>query len=290
MLHLVYRFRPTAKARGDLRAFWDWIADRQLWFYRDLDMIIDTRWHTVTIGSDVHCLEHHVSFADEAAWGRYRAEISRRSQDPDWEQRRTSQDEWYEILDSRILTDPPRPIPLPSPAAPTPVDRALRLLDTARFVTLATNGSAGPWAAPVNFVALHAPVRLLWYSLRSAQHSLDIVASTQVSGSMFLTGLTGDSAPSGIPIDGAQFSGSCRAIHDRDQVEEYHRYYYETNFPDPRVRAEWLLPVEEFHGDGPRRFYLLQVERWWLYDADRWTVDKHDTRIEIPTDSIRPRS
>ena len=34
--------------------------------------------------------------------------------------------------------------------------------------------------------------------------------------------------------------------------------------------------------DGPRRFYLLTVNRWWLLDIERWMRDKHDTRIEIP--------
>ncbi|WP_051021518.1 hypothetical protein [Nocardia araoensis] len=83
MLHLVYRFAPTPKARADLAAFWRWIADRQLWFYDGLDMVLDTTWHTVTIGEHVHCLEHKVTFADEAAWGRYRQEVHRRSTDPE---------------------------------------------------------------------------------------------------------------------------------------------------------------------------------------------------------------
>ncbi|WP_280275288.1 hypothetical protein [Nocardia wallacei] len=111
MLHLVYRFRPTAKARSDLRTFWQWIADRQLWFYAGLDMVLETKWYTVTIGDDVHCLEHHVTFADEAAWGSYRRELANRSENPQWESQRTSQDEWYDILDARILTDPPIPLP-----------------------------------------------------------------------------------------------------------------------------------------------------------------------------------
>ncbi|WP_327118593.1 pyridoxamine 5'-phosphate oxidase family protein [Nocardia sp. NBC_01730] len=292
MLHLVYRFRPTVKARADLAAFWQWIADRQLWFYADLDMVLGTRWYTVTIGDDVHCLEHHVTFADEAEWGRYRREISARSRDPEWEKRRTGQDEWYEILDARILTDPMIPVPLPAPEQPGPgsdaAALALRsrvLLDRARFVTLATSGPAGPWSSTVNYVVLHQPLRLLWYSLRDARHSMNIAGSPQVAGSIFLTGLTGSDAPSGIPIDGAQFTGECREV-TADELPAYYDRYYESNFPDPAVRAEWMLPLDEFHTDGPRRFYRLDIDRWWLYDAQRWTEDKHDTRIEVSVAAI----
>lgn len=292
MLHLVYRFRPTEKARADLAEFWRWIADRQLWFYADLDMVLGTRWYTVTIGDDVHCLEHHVIFADEAEWGRYRRAVSVRSQDPEWEKRRTGQDEWYTILDARILTDPPIPIPLPVSEQPGRASdtaalalRSRGLLDRARFVTLATSGPAGPWSSTVNYVVLYRPLRLVWYSLRDARHSVNIAGRSQVAGSIFRTGLTGADAPSGIPIDGAQFIGECHEV-TADELPAYYDRYYESNFPDPAVRAEWLLPLDEFRTDGPRRFYRLDIDRWWLYDAQRWTQDKHDTRIEVPVAAI----
>lgn len=107
MLHLVYRFRLTRKASADPRAFWEWARLRHVWFYSGLDMVEDTRWYVCTVGQDVHTLEHLVTFADEAAWGRYRREVHRRAQDPAWESRRTSQDEWWEMLDARLLNDPP---------------------------------------------------------------------------------------------------------------------------------------------------------------------------------------
>lgn len=107
MLHLVYVLRPSAHARGDLRAFWEWIRCRQTWFYEGLDMVKDLRWFVRTIGVDVHALEHFVTFDDEAAWGAYRRALAARAQDPVWEQRRVEQDVWFDILEARILTDPP---------------------------------------------------------------------------------------------------------------------------------------------------------------------------------------
>ncbi|MCI2422507.1 pyridoxamine 5'-phosphate oxidase family protein [Saccharopolyspora sp. K220] len=297
MIHLVYRFRPTAKARADLDAFWRWIADRQLWFYDELDMVVDTKWWTVTIGEDVHCLEHHVSFADEAAWGRYRSEIHARSSNPDWEARRTGQDDWWDILDSQIRSDPPIPLPLPVSAAPsaptadsetqtaTLVKRSRHLVDNAHFLTLATQGSGGPWASTVNYVALPGPLRLLWYSNRHARHSVNLTEQPRVSASMFLTGLSGSHAPSGIPLDGAQLTGVAREVPAGELAFFYDRYY-ELNFPDPEERLRWRLPQDEFRDDGPRRFYILTVDRWWLLDADRWATDKHDARIEVPVDRV----
>ncbi|MBF5000394.1 pyridoxamine 5'-phosphate oxidase family protein [Nocardia sp. BSTN01] len=193
------------------------------------------------------------------------------------------------------MSDPPLPIPLPvrgGPHAdsgathPRPApERSRFLLDRARFVTLATEGPNGPWAATVNFVARWRPLVLVWYSLREATHSMNIVAQPRVSGSIFLTGLTGPNAPSGIPIDGAQFVGNCREA-TAGELPDYYEHYYATNFPDPGIRAEWALPIETFRDDGPRRFYRLEFERWWLYDAQRWTVDKNDTRFEVAVPEI----
>ncbi|NUS74211.1 MAG: pyridoxamine 5'-phosphate oxidase family protein [Corynebacteriales bacterium] len=163
--------------------------------------------------------------------------------------------------------------------------RSRFLLENARFVTLATSGPAGIWASTVNYVVLPNPLRLLWYSLKTARHSLNIAAQPYISGSLFLTGLTGSNAPSGIPIDGAQLTGTCHEVSG-PEATEHHREYYERNFPDPAIREQWLLPLSDFRDEGPRRFYSLRVNDWWLYDADRWLVDKHDTRVEVPLSTI----
>ncbi|MEU2718769.1 pyridoxamine 5'-phosphate oxidase family protein [Streptomyces sp. NPDC007205] len=159
------------------------------------------------------------------------------------------------------------------------VERSQHLLDNARFMTLATSDGASPWASTVNFVALRAPLRLLFYSLRSARHSRHVERHPVVSGSIYMTGLPG------FGLDGAQFTGFCQTV-DRDSLTEYHRLYYELNFPDDAIRREWLLPKEEFHGNGPRRFYVVEVRQWWLLDIDRWLQDKHDQRIAVPVRAL----
>lgn len=107
MLHLVYLFRPTAHARANLKEFWTWVSEREEWFYGGLSMVTNPRWYVRTVGPDVHSIEHFISFEDEAAWGAYRKEISRRSADPSWEKRRLEQDVWWEIIEARLLNDAP---------------------------------------------------------------------------------------------------------------------------------------------------------------------------------------
>ncbi|MDC9614861.1 hypothetical protein PSI19_13505 [Xenorhabdus khoisanae] len=107
MLHLMYLLKPTHKAHQDMAAFWQWVEQRDEWFYRSLAMAEERRWYIRTIGNNVHCLEHYVTFADEAAWGMYRQAVSKLCKDPEWEKIRIEQDLWWEILESRLLNDAP---------------------------------------------------------------------------------------------------------------------------------------------------------------------------------------
>lgn len=159
------------------------------------------------------------------------------------------------------------------------IARSRLLLDTARFVTLSTVDAAGdPWASTVNYVARPGPLRLVWYSMREARHSVNIAAHPRVAASIFRTDL-GEDALFG--LDGVQLTGVCRAI-PADELPEASAYWYEHNFPDPAVRADWMLPLTEFCADGPRRFYELRVTEWWLLDIDRWLTDRVDCRIAVP--------
>lgn len=158
--------------------------------------------------------------------------------------------------------------------------RGLFLLDNAQFATLATHGEGLPWASTVSYAHLTDPLRLLWYSAGAARHSRNITGDPRVSASIFMTGLPG------IGLDGAQLTGTCREVPP-EALADIHRTFYARKFPEEGERAEWTLPIEEFSGNGPRRFYMLHVERFWLFDVDRWLVDKHDGRVELDVPSLR---
>ncbi|MEZ5514982.1 MAG: hypothetical protein R3F58_14030 [Steroidobacteraceae bacterium] len=106
MIYLVYRMKLAARSRRDLPAFWRWLEERERWFYRDLPMVKAVRWYLTSIG-ELYTLECWAAFEHEAALGEYRRAIVAAKQDAAWEQQRTQQEDWWEFLDSRLLTDVP---------------------------------------------------------------------------------------------------------------------------------------------------------------------------------------
>lgn len=106
MIYLVYRMKLSARARQDMKGFWTWLENRERFFYDGLPMVESVRWFYSVIG-DVYVIENWAGFADEAAWGQYRAVLATLKSDQAWETERVSQDAWWEFLDTRIVTDPP---------------------------------------------------------------------------------------------------------------------------------------------------------------------------------------
>ncbi|QFZ19706.1 pyridoxamine 5'-phosphate oxidase family protein [Saccharothrix syringae] len=251
MLHLVYRIKPSPAAEQDPRAFWAWVQERERWFYDGLDTVVATRWRVRTVGEGVHTLEHTVTFADEAAWGRYRREVAARGRDPAWERRRVEQGHWWTLLDAGLLSDPPVPVGITRGA--DPLERARCLLAGARRATLVTTDGTTPWVCAVDLVPLHAPLRLLWHSPREARHSRDVESHPGVSG--IVPG-----------ADGLRFTGTARAVEPHE-VADGHEAYHRSGPAD-------AVPVEEFRDGGPRGFYLLHVDRLWL------EVDQREVEVD----------
>ncbi|TQN30550.1 pyridoxamine 5'-phosphate oxidase [Haloactinospora alba] len=154
--------------------------------------------------------------------------------------------------------------------------RVHSLLNHGKFVTLATSGPEGAWSSPVNYVVLYQPLRLLWYSAWEAAHSRYLRSDPRVSGAIFRTGLDGPTPG----LDGLQLTGTATEVQDQ-LVPGVHALYYERNFPDEKTRTQWMLPESEFSGAGGRRFYILTVEQVWLFDLERWVLDKYDQRFAV---------
>ena len=109
MIYLVYRMKLSPYARQNMKRFWSWLEERESWFYRELPMVESVSWNYSVIG-DVYVVESRAAFADEAAWGQYRAALAGLKSDDSWETERVSQEEWWEFLDTKIVCDPPVPI------------------------------------------------------------------------------------------------------------------------------------------------------------------------------------
>jgi len=106
MIYLVYRMKLTERARRNMKEFWAWLEERERWFYRDLPTVREVRWHYSVVG-DVYTLENWAAFEDEAAWGAYRNALATLKADGGWEDQRVTQDDWWDFVDTRIVTDPP---------------------------------------------------------------------------------------------------------------------------------------------------------------------------------------
>lgn len=109
MIYLVYRMRLTPHAQRDMDAFWRWLEERERWFYRDLPMVKGVRWFASVVG-ELYILECWAAFESESGWVNYRETIAARKRNTSWEMERAQQLDWWEFLDSRIVTDPPSKI------------------------------------------------------------------------------------------------------------------------------------------------------------------------------------
>lgn len=92
-----------------MKEFWAWLENREKFFYADLPMVKQVDWYYSTVG-DVYVLENWAAFENEAAWGEYRSALATLKSDDTWEGERVSQDDWWDFLDTRIVTDLPVPV------------------------------------------------------------------------------------------------------------------------------------------------------------------------------------
>lgn len=159
--------------------------------------------------------------------------------------------------------------------------RAEYLLANGRYTTLATSDGSTAWAATVNYVALHDPLRLLWTSMSAARHSINIAANPVLSGTIYMTGLPA------FPVDGLQYQATARSAEDSEEAQQLHQQFHDLNSPDEAVSNEQAPPLSEYTGPGTRRFYIADITRYWLLDIDRWLTDQTDTRIEVNIETRR---
>lgn len=106
MIYLVYRMSLSEKSRRDQKSFWAWLENRESFFYDDLPMVKEVRWYYSVVG-DVYMIENWAAFEDEAAWGEYRKALMKMKKNDEWEGERVSQEDWWDFVDTRIVTDTP---------------------------------------------------------------------------------------------------------------------------------------------------------------------------------------
>jgi hypothetical protein len=106
MIYLVYKMHLSEKSRRNMKEFWNWLEDREKWFYQELPMVKGVRWYYSVIG-DSYTIESWSAFEDEAGFGEYRKALGTLKKDEEWETERVSQDDWWEFISTRLVTDTP---------------------------------------------------------------------------------------------------------------------------------------------------------------------------------------
>jgi hypothetical protein len=116
VLYLGYSFVPTAYAREREDEFWQWMRDRERWFYTGLAMVCGWTWTIEVAGENAGAIHHQVAFTGDTELTCYRRVLYQRAvDDPAWEARRTEQDRWYAITARTVQRTLPSMMGPPTP-------------------------------------------------------------------------------------------------------------------------------------------------------------------------------
>lgn len=156
----------------------------------------------------------------------------------------------------------------------TPTERAVRMLTSNRYLSLATCSNGQAWCAPLNYV-IGPGADLVFYSAKEARHSRDITDTPRVVGSIF------DSRAISDEVDGMQFVGDYFEVSG-PELQSVSDHYFATNFSDDDTRAWWYRPLTEFTGSGPSRFYKIELREIYVINFESVAESRIDRRIEVP--------
>lgn len=142
---------------------------------------------------------------------------------------------------------------------------AVRIISSNRYMTLATTDTTAAWASAVAY-AVDSQVSFYWYSATDARHSTNIAAQPLISAAIF-----NSTEPSSI-VQGVQMLGSAEIVEDG--LREVMDMYFQYSFPDPKERAVWDRPTDDFLGDAMQRFYRFSPHEMYTIDEDVTKVDR----------------
>lgn len=134
-MYLGYTFVRTPYAREHEEEFWQWMRERELWFYGGLTMVRGWTWTIELISDQEDAIHYLFRFDGDPDLAAYRRVLHAHAvDDPAWEARRVEQDRWYIITARTVqrtlpaMMGPPspeiamqfpelRPTPVPAPGA-----------------------------------------------------------------------------------------------------------------------------------------------------------------------------
>jgi hypothetical protein len=103
-VYQVYRIEMSEASLANPRSFWDWVTEREGWFYKNLPMVKDVRWLRYTVGNS-SILENWTGFDDMDGYAAYYKQIGLLRQDKKWETQRVSQEYYWHFKDMRLVIE-----------------------------------------------------------------------------------------------------------------------------------------------------------------------------------------
>ncbi len=153
------------------------------------------------------------------------------------------------------------------------VEKARDIVRVNRYMTLATCDGESVWIAPIAYV-VDADYNFYWYSATDARHSQHIQRNPHVAVSIY-----NSTEPSDI-VSGLQLAGTAQAV-EGPELQQVMDFYWQQSFPDERVRARWMRPIEDFSGTAIQRFYRFTPTRVYMPDPS------NNRRMEVNLEEIR---
>ena len=152
---------------------------------------------------------------------------------------------------------------------------AAKIIRENRYLTLATAGSDGPWAAPLAYTVEGHD--LIFYSATSSRHCQHLNENPSGSISIF-----NSTEPSSV-VDGVQAYVTVSIVGPSDLPAIMERYFI-NSFPNPEERKAWVRPASDFKGDAPQRFYRMALREINKPDPDSQKIDR---RIQVDLERVK---
>ncbi|MDX7998681.1 pyridoxamine 5'-phosphate oxidase family protein [Xenorhabdus sp. Reich] len=164
------------------------------------------------------------------------------------------------------------------------IQSSFNLLSNIRFFNLSTHDpdADSAWSSTLFYIPQYHPLKLIWYSKQNTRHSRELYINPRVSGTIYSSQVMPDSS---LDLAGSQFMGYARQVPDEQLQETYDHFFLKT-FPDENIRKKKARPISDYQGHAERRFYELEIQVWWVYDSDAWTLHKDDDRVQVPLSEL----
>jgi len=169
----------------------------------------------------------------------------------------------------------------------TEPEKALRVLNEVKYLTLATlNDDGSPWVSTL-FFAFDKDLNFYWASKKDCLHSSNINRDPRVAANIYWLGHDGED-----DVDALYIKAQAHEITSLPEVIQtltpYGKRLFDAKFITQQGYKLLLTQTKDFFSKAPLRLYKAvptHIYKWVI--APNWKDHYIDGRIEIPVEEIR---